>query len=175
MSLMTRLQLLSSIHLTMVEYCILLQQEKSQFYAKRTWQSKCTNKEPIHSSISDWEDEYSARVRAHNLPSARVLPCGWEARSPVLSNKNWVILYRRDNQQNIKIFPNIKETSMKNQQWKQTRFGPIRVMADMGEMKNLIFLWSMRIFGEILEDFWRIVEDLWRNRFIVRRIKNLHQ
>ena len=36
-------------------------------------------------------------------------------------------------------------------------------------MENLIFERFIRIFGDILEDFWTIFEEFWRNWFIVRR------
>ena len=29
----------------------------------------------------------------------------------------------------------------------------------------------MRLFGEIIEDFWRIFEKFWRNWFVVRRLR----
>ena len=37
------------------------------------------------------------------------------------------------------------------------------------EIENLIFERFIRIFGDILEDFWTIFEEFWRNWFIVRR------
>ena len=45
-------------------------------------------------------------------------------------------------------------------------------------MENLTFERFIRIFGDILEDFWRIWEEFWRNCFVVgrrRRRKNFHQ
>ena len=39
------------------------------------------------------------------------------------------------------------------------------------EMENLIFERFIRIFGDILEDFWTIFEEFWRNWFIVRRLR----
>ena len=36
------------------------------------------------------------------------------------------------------------------------------------EMENLIFERFIRIFGDILEDFWTIFEEFWRNWFIVQ-------
>ena len=43
-------------------------------------------------------------------------------------------------------------------------------MEGNGEFERFI-----RIFGDILEDFWRFFEEFWRNWFIVRRFKNFHQ
>ena len=39
------------------------------------------------------------------------------------------------------------------------------------EMENLNFETFIRIFGEIIEDFWRFFEKLWRNWFVVRRLR----
>ena len=36
------------------------------------------------------------------------------------------------------------------------------------EMENLIFERFIRIFGDILEDVWKIFEEIWRNWFIVQ-------
>ena len=37
------------------------------------------------------------------------------------------------------------------------------------EIENLIFGGYLRIFGDILEGFWRFFEELWRKWFVVRR------
>ena len=42
------------------------------------------------------------------------------------------------------------------------------------EMENLNFERYIRIFGDIIEDFWRFFEEFeefWRNRFVVRRLR----
>ena len=46
------------------------------------------------------------------------------------------------------------------------------------EMENLIFERLIRIFGDILEDFWTNFEEFWRNWSIVgsgKKQKNFHQ
>ena len=43
------------------------------------------------------------------------------------------------------------------------RFGPKRVVADMEGNGELIFERFIRIFGDILEDFWAMFEEFWRN------------
>ena len=56
--------------------------------------------------------------------------------------------------------------------WRVTRYGPNRVAADMvgnGEFEFWVIF--LRIFGDILEDFWRIFEEFGRNLFVVRRLR----
>ena len=50
-----------------------------------------------------------------------------------------------------------------------TRFGPYRVAADMEGNGDFDFWSFLRIFGDILEDFWRIFEEFLRNWFVVRK------
>ena len=44
-----------------------------------------------------------------------------------------------------------------------TRFGPNRPAADMEGNGEFHFWVIFRIFGDILDDFWRIFEEFWRN------------
>ena len=43
------------------------------------------------------------------------------------------------------------------------------------EMENFIFVRFIRVFGEILEDFWRTFEEFWRNWFVEEKIKNFRK
>ena len=53
----------------------------------------------------------------------------------------------------------------------KTRFGPNRPAADMEGNGEFHFWVIFRIFGDILDDFWRIFEEFWRNLFVVRRLR----
>ena len=54
----------------------------------------------------------------------------------------------------------------------KTRFGPTRPAADMeGSGEYHFWVIFSRIFGDILDDFWRIFEEFWRNFFVVRRLR----
>ena len=68
---------------------------------------------------------------------------------------------------------------------KATRFGPNRPAAEMEGNGEFDFWIILRIFGDILEDFWRSFEEFWRigeigefceetseNLFVVRRLRN---
>ena len=42
-------------------------------------------------------------------------------------------------------------------------------------MEGLIFWVIFKVFGDILEDFWRTFEEFWRNWFVEEKIKNFRK